>query len=90
METEPKARKEIIQLNGLTILVVMALVANVLIVGFVYRFHQWKLFQAEKAHNIVMKELLNKEHEVKEEVTRLEGAPAWNETAYAKMHGTSN
>ena len=90
METEPNKRKEIIQLNGLTILIVMSIIANVLIVGFVYRFHHCKLFQVEKAHNIVATDLIKKEHDVKDEVTRLEGAPAWNETAYAQMHGASN
>lgn len=86
METD---RKEIIQLNGLTILVVMALVANFLIVGFVYRFHQWKLFTLEKAHQVHYTVLLRQEHDIKDEVVRLEGASVWNETAYAKTHGAS-
>ena len=87
---ESKERKEVIQLNGLTILVVMALVANFLIVGFVYRFHQWKLFTIEKAHNRTHAELIDNEHAVKEAVTELEGARSWNDTAYMRIRGLSN
>jgi hypothetical protein len=86
METK---RKEVIQLNGLTILVVMALVADFLIVGFVYRFHQWKLFTMEKAHHKSYTVLLRQEHDVKDEVVRLEGVSVWNDTAYAKALGRS-
>ena len=84
---ETKKRKEIIQLSGLTILVVMVLIANFLIVGFVYRWHQWKLFTIEKAHNIVYSQLIKKEHDVKDEVTKLEGASSWNDTAYVRALG---
>ena len=84
METE---RKEIIQFSGLTILVVMVLVANFLIVGFVYRFHQWKLFTLEKAHNADYTVLIKQEHDVKDEVVRLEGVTVWNDTAYAQARG---
>lgn len=86
---EINKRKEIIQLNGLTILVVMALMANSLIVGFVYRWHNWKLFTLEKAHNVVYAELIQKEHDMKDEVVRLEGVSAWNDTAYVHAHGKS-
>lgn len=82
-------RKEIIQVSGLTILVVMVLVANFLIVGFVYRWHQWKLFMFEKAHGVTYTQLLQEGHDVKDDVTRLEGVSTWNDTAYVRVHGQS-
>lgn len=85
METKP--RKEVVRFSGLTILVVMVLLANFLIVGFVYRWHQWKLFTLEKAHQATYTELLNDAHAIKDEVVRLEGVSAWNETAYARVRG---
>lgn len=78
-------RKEIIQLNGFTILMVMALIANFLIVGFVYRWHGWKLFVLQKEHYDAHTVLLQKEREVKEEVAKLEGVSTWNDTAYARI-----
>ncbi|OGZ08044.1 MAG: hypothetical protein A2942_00700 [Candidatus Lloydbacteria bacterium RIFCSPLOWO2_01_FULL_50_20] len=88
METEGNnERKEIIQLNGLTILVVLALMANFLIVGFVYRWHQWKLFSLEKADQARYSELLDREHRVKNEIIELEGVSVWNDTAYALSRG---
>jgi hypothetical protein len=78
-------RKEIIQLNGLTILVVMALVANFLVVGFLYRYHGHQRFLEEKRHNKTMVQLQDREeHGIKLEIIALEGAPNWNATQY--MH----
>lgn len=90
METKNTERREVIQLSGLTILVVMTLVANFLIVGFVYRFHQWKLFTFEKAHQATYTVLLRSEHDIKDEVVALEGVSVWNDTAYAQARGASN
>lgn len=80
-------RKEIIQVNGLTILTVMALIANFLIVGFMYRWHSYELFKQEKIHNVEYTRLLGAEHDVKNEVVALEGASSWNETAYVRAQG---
>ncbi len=90
METqENKGRKEIIHFNGLTILVVMALIANFLIVGFVYRWHQWKLFTLEKTHSAEYTKLLKDERAVKDEVIKLEGVSAWGKTAYVRLKGSN-
>lgn len=80
-------RKEIIQINGLTILMAMALLANFLIVGFFYRYHAHQSFVVEKVHNIRMKELYAKEHELKLEVIDIEGVKTWNDTSYMKNLG---
>lgn len=83
-------RKEIIQLNGLTILVVMALIANFLIVGFLYRYHEHQLFAEGKRHNAAMLDLQDhKEHALKNEIVALEGAPNWNATKYVHDLGTT-
>ena len=78
-------RKEIIQLNGLTILMVMVLIANFLIVGFFYRWHHYQIFLEEKKHNSEMNELKDrKEHDLKNQIVALEGVKVWNDTAYMK------
>ena len=78
------ARKEILQLNGLTILVVIALIANFLIVGFFYRFHNYRLFVESKVHGKEFKELLQKQHDLHLDIAILEGVKTWNETEYMK------
>ncbi|OGZ08452.1 MAG: hypothetical protein A3C93_01555 [Candidatus Lloydbacteria bacterium RIFCSPHIGHO2_02_FULL_54_17] len=84
---ETNDRKEVIQLNGLTILVVMALVADFLIVGLMYRWHGHQIFADEKKYNGEYTELLEREHGIKNEIVALEGATTWNETAYVKSTG---
>lgn len=77
-------RKEIIQINGLTILIVMALCANFLIVSMVYRYHNYELVIKEKEQNKNYKALLDSERVIKNEIITLEGVPSWNDTAYVK------
>lgn len=86
MGTE-NTRKEIIELNGLTILIGMAIIANLFVVGIAYRWHGYQLFVIEKRHNIEYKKLLNAERSVKDEVVRLEGVKTWNDTAYVRALG---
>ena len=82
---ESKERKEILQVNGLTILIVMALCANFLIVGMVYRFHNYQLFLVEKKANVESKLLLEKERGLKNEIIAIEGVPVWDDTQYMKL-----
>lgn len=82
---EPNERKEILQVNGLTILIVMALCANFLIVGLVYRYHNYQLFVVEKKASVEYKLLLDKERDLKNEIITLENVSSWNETQYVKM-----
>ena len=84
---EISKRKEIIQFNGLTILVGMVFVANFLVVGLVYRWHNYKLFMLEKKQNIEYTKLLGAEHRIKNEVVQLEDASSWNGTAYVRALG---
>ncbi len=77
-------RKEVLQLNGLTILVVITLIANFLIVGFFYRYHSHKLFVQEKAHGVEYTALLKTQHDLHLEITDMEGVKTWNETGYMK------
>jgi hypothetical protein len=63
----------------------MALVANFLVVGFLYRYHGHQRFLEEKRHNKTMVQLQDREeHGIKLEIIALEGAPNWNATQY--MH----
>ena len=77
-------RKEVIKVNGLTILIVMALLANFLIVGFVYKYHNYQLFVSEKTSNYNYGKLLEKERDLKNEIIALEGVSSWGETQYMK------
>ena len=81
---ESKERKEVIQVNGLTILVVMALLADLFIVGLVYRYHNYQLFLVEKENNAEYEGFLNEERGIKNEIVQEEGASSWNETEYMK------
>ena len=81
-------RKEIIQLNGLTILVGMAIIANCLIAGFLYRYHTYEVFVENKKRNQEMLIVDTQERKLKDEIIQLEGAPNWNETAY--MHNVGS
>lgn len=82
---ESKERKEVLQVNGLTILIVMALLANFFIVGLVYRAHNYQLFVLEKKANYEHQLLLDKERGIKNEIVALEGASSWDETQYVKL-----
>lgn len=77
-------RKEVIQVNGLTILVVIALLADLFIVGLVYRYHNYQLFLVEKKNNAEYELLLGKERVIKNEIVELEGASSWDKTEYMK------
>jgi hypothetical protein len=77
-------RKEIIQINGLTILVTMVLIANFLIAGFFYRYNGHQLFLENKRHNIEYSGLLKQEHDLHEEIVKREGAKNWQETNYVR------
>ncbi len=87
MEPETTPRKEILHINGLTILVILALVADSLIVGFIYRWHNWELFTSNKAQQIESTALLAAERDVKNEIVILENVPAWNDTQYFHLRG---
>lgn len=82
-QTQPE-RKEIIQLNGITILAVLVVIANFMIVGFIYRYHSHVLFSENKIHNTEYGALLLKQHDLHEEIIKLEHVAAWNDTAYVK------
>ncbi len=77
-------RKEIIQLNGFTILVVMAVIANCLIAGFLYRYHTYEIFVENKKRNREMLMLDTHERQLKDDIVALEGVANWNDTVY--MH----
>lgn len=79
-------RKEIIQVNGLSILIIMVLVGNLLTVGIITRYHKWQLVEQEKRDNRMFTKALREEHDLKLEIQRLEGAKNWISTMYARAH----
>ena len=82
-------RKEIIQLNGVTVLAVLVVIANFLIIGFYYRYDAHQMYLMTKAHDIEYTGLLHKQHVLHEEIVDLEGAKNWEETNYARATTTS-
>ncbi len=81
-------RKEVVQLSGLTILVVIVIIADFLVVGFFYRWHSWQLFVESKRHTAEYKELLSQQHDLHIQITTLEGVAVWNDTQYMKHLGS--
>ncbi len=79
-------RKEIIQFSGYHILIGMMIIGNLLVVGFMLRWHNGQRFAQEKRAAAVFTETLRKERELKEEIRKLEGAKTWNDTAYAQKN----
>lgn len=80
------ARKEIVFLSGKQILAVMLIVGNALIIGFMMRYHSTQLFrQADNDLNTFTK-AQKAEHDMKEDIIKLEGKKSWVETDYAKKN----
>lgn len=79
-----KERKEIVQVNGAVILVVMVLIANALAIGIIDRYANFRYFLLAKAQTEENSRQLNKIRALKNEIVRLEGAPNWNATIYAR------
>ena len=77
-------RKEIIQVSGLSILVVMTLLGDFLIAGFIYKWHQHEVYRSEKKHLETMTDLLGEERKLKNQLVTLEGVAAWDDTSYMK------
>lgn len=79
-------RREIIQVNGAVILIVMVILANALAIGFIDRFFHFRLFLLTRDQAIEYSEELGRVRALKNEIVRLEGAPNWNATVYVKHH----
>ena len=77
-------RREVIQLNGITILAVMVIIANFLIVGFINRYHAHELFRENRVHDREYTQLLAEQHDLHIEIAKLEHVVSWNDTAYEK------
>lgn len=81
---DPTERKEIIQLNGVTILSALVIIANFLMVGFIYRYHAHELYDENKAHDKEYTVLLQEQHDLHIEIAKLEHVVSWSDTAYEK------
>jgi hypothetical protein len=80
------ARKEIIQLSGTHILIGMAILGNLLVAAFLYRYHSFALFRLEEQDLATFTAAQRAEREVKEDIRKLENKNSWNETTYAKKN----
>jgi hypothetical protein len=79
-------RKEIVEINGTVILIMMILVGNLFVGALIYRWHHVVVFDAVFAERKEYSDLLANVREVKNEIVLLEGTKTWNDTAYAKGH----
>lgn len=77
-------RKEVIQISGLSILVVMALVGDLVIAGLIFRWHQHEVFRSEKNQVAIMSDLLARERQLKNDIIEQEGVRTWNETSFVR------
>lgn len=76
-------RKEIVYLSGTHILIGMAVIGNLLVGAFLYRYHSFALFRQEERDLATFTEAQRNERDVKEAIRKLEGKRSWNETTYA-------
>ncbi len=77
-------RKEILQINGVTMMFVMLLLGNFLVVGFFYRWNTHEVYIIKKQHNNHMTDLLRVQHDLHLEIVQLEGVDSWVNTQYMK------
>ncbi len=77
------ARKEILQLSGTHILIAMAIIGNMLVGAFLYRYHTLAVFRLEDKDLGTFTDAQRAERDVKEEIRKLDQAKSWNETTYA-------
>ncbi len=60
------------------------LVINILIVGYIYRYHQHELSMEQKTYYLRSSELDSTEHTLKQEIIALEGVQTWEDTGFTK------
>lgn len=80
------ARKEIVFLTGKQILAIMIIMGNALIVGFVMRYHSVETFRQADRDLATFTKAQKDEHNMKEEIIKLEDKKSWIETDYAKKN----
>lgn len=76
-------RKEIVYLSGTHILIGMAVIGNLLVGAFLFRYHAFTLFQLEDRDMGIFSQAQRDERSVKEDIRKLEHKKSWNETTYA-------
>ena len=83
---DSKERREIIRLNGTMMVVILALIANSLIVGLIYRWHNWQVFAEEKITEVEYAKVLKQSHNLKQEIIAKEGVSTWASTSFQMIH----
>jgi hypothetical protein len=79
-----KERKEILVLDGLTILFIVTLVINGVLAALIYRWHSIQVFKENISHQKVYSDLLETAHNLKAEIIKREGAESWNDSGAGK------
>lgn len=79
-----KERKELIVLDGLTILFIVMLVVNGVTLALLYRWHNTKVFQENFDNRVVYGDLLSESRRLKNIIVKNEGAESWEKSEYGK------
>ena len=69
---------------GLSAMVLLTLLVNTLITGFIYRYHNAELIKNDTRHALVYQELQRKAQVLEEDIRILEGVTMWQETRFYK------
>ncbi len=77
MESE---RKEILVLDGMTILFIVMLVTNGVLAAMMYRWHNIEVFKENVLHREAYAELLKQSRDLKNSLVKREGAMNWNDS----------
>ncbi len=80
-----KERKELIVLDGLTILFIVMLVTNGVVLALLYRFHNTQVFRENVKNQKVYSDLLATVRELKNSIVESEGVEAWEKSSYSKI-----
>jgi len=79
-----KDRKELIVLDGLTILFITMMIVNGVSFALLYRWHNTKVFQENLNNRTVYGDLLSESRRLKNIIVKNEGAESWDKSTYGK------
>lgn len=79
-----RGRKEIIQVSGNTIVIMMIVLGDLFVAGIGLWSHHIVLFRENLRHERAYEKALSEQRKIKNEIVALEGVPNWESTTYAK------
>jgi len=80
-----KERKELIVLDGITILFIVVIIINGVVLALFYRWHNSQVFKENLRNRAVYGELLAESRRMKNLLVDREGAESWEKSTYGKV-----